>query len=475
MSSDPNTPPPGYAALNAAARHAFAWLGGLDEQPVGATATAEDLRARLTKSLTDKGCDPVKVIDDLARDVAGGLHASAGPRFFAWVIGGTTPASLAADWLTSTWDQNAGMFSVSPAPAIVEEVCGVWLKDVLRLPPAASFALVTGCQAAHTTCLAAARNGLLARQGWDVEAEGLAGAPKIRILTSTEMHATVTRSARMLGLGSKAIEMIAVDDDGRLPPDALRAALAQSTAPTVVVLQAGDLNLGRFDDFETLIPIAHEAGAWVHVDGAFGLWAAVSDKRRHLVKGLDRADSWATDAHKWLNVPYDSGLAFVADAEAHLAAMTQRASYMIEADAVREQVDFNPEFSRRGRGFAVYAALRELGRDGLRDLIDRTSDYCRSLAYGIGELQGAERLTDPEINQALVRFLDPKPGATEEDHARRTDAVIVAVNESGEAFFGPVTWRGKRAMRISVVCWRTRPEDVRRTVEAVRAAMAVAI
>jgi glutamate/tyrosine decarboxylase-like PLP-dependent enzyme len=466
------TAPAGYAALDLAVRRAYEWLASLDERPVGAPASADQLRAQLRKVLTDEGLDPIQVVDELARDVEGGLHCVAGPRFFAWVMGGTLPASLAADWLCSAWDQNAGMFAVSPAPAIVEEVCGAWLKDVLRLPQTSSFALVTGCQAAHTTCLAAARHRLLAREGWDVEADGLAGAPRLRILASTEMHATVTRSARLLGLGAKSIELIGVDDEGRLPPAALRAKLAESKAPTVVALQAGDLNLGRFDDFATLVPIAHDAGAWVHVDGAFGLWAAVSEKRRHLLKGVEHCDSWATDAHKWLNVPYDSGLAFVADAEAHFGAMTQRASYMMDWGAVREQVDFNPEFSRRARGFAVYAALRELGRKGLEEMIDRTSDCCRGLAYGIGALDGVERLTDPEINQALVRFLDPRPGATEQDHARRTDAVIAAINKRGEAFFGGVDWRGKRAMRISVVSWRTHERDVTRTVEAVRAALA---
>ena len=466
------TAPTGYEALETAQKRAYEWLASIDERPVGATATPAQLRAQLTKSLTDEGVDPVVVIDELARDVEGGLHALGGPRFFAWVMSGSLPGALAADWLASAWDQNAGMFAVAPATAIVEEVAGVWLKDVLRLPEQASFALVTGCQMAHTTCLASARHALLRRRGWDVEADGLAGAPKIRILTSTEVHATVSRAARLLGLGSKSIEYLAVDDEGRLPAQTLRAKLAESDAPTVVVLQAGDLNLGRFDDFETLVPIAHAAGAWVHVDGAFGLWAAASAKRRHLLKGADRCDSWATDAHKWLNVPYDSGLAFVTDAEAHSSSMSARASYMMkEPGAVREQLDFTPEFSRRARGFAVYAALRELGRRGLEELIDRTSDVCRGIAYGVGALQGAERLTDPEINQALVRFLDPKPGATEADHAKRTDAVIAQINKGGEAFVGGVDWRGKRAMRISVVSWRSRPADVMRTVAAVKAAI----
>ncbi|HWE46257.1 MAG TPA: aminotransferase class V-fold PLP-dependent enzyme [Caulobacteraceae bacterium] len=466
------TVPAGYEALETARKRAYEWLASVDERTVAALATPEQLRAQLTKPLPDEGVDPVVVVDELARDVEGGLHAVCGPRFFGWVMGGALPASLGADWLCSAWDQNAGMFAVAPATAIVEEVAGEWLKDVLRLPAHASFALVTGCQMAHTTGLASARHALLRRRGWDVEADGLSGAPKIRILTSTEVHATVARAARLLGMGSKAIDYLPVDDDGRLPPDALRAKLAESDAPAIVVLQAGDLNLGRFDDFEALVPIAHEAGAWVHVDGAFGLWAAVSDRRRHLLKGIERCDSWATDAHKWLNVPYDCGLAFVADVEAHSNSMSARASYMMkEPGAVREQLDFTPEFSRRARGFSVYAALRELGRKGLEDMIDRASDHCRDIAYGIGALDGAERLTDPEINQALVRFLDPTPGATEADHAKRTDAVIAAINRSGEAFFGGVDWRGKRAMRISVVSWRTREEDVARTVEAVRAAI----
>lgn len=463
-----------YSELERAARHATSFLDSLAERPVAAFATADELRSRLGKALTDEGVDPARVIDELARDAEPGLIANAGPRFFAWVFGGVTPASLAADWLSSAWDQNAGMFACSPSAAIVEEVCGEWLKDLLRLPKTASFALVTGCQAAHTTCLAAARHGLLERRGWNVETKGLAGAPPIRIVTSSEVHTTVVRSARLLGLGSDCVEAIPSAADNTLAADALAAALKASHAPTIVVLQAGDLNLGRFDDFERLVPVAHEAGAWVHVDGAFGLWAAVSRRRRHLLAGVEACDSWATDAHKWLNVPYDSGLAFVADARAHMAAMTQRTSYMIDDGVAREQVDFNPEFSRRARGFPIYAALRELGRNGLEEMIDRASDCCRGLAFGIGGLEGAERLTDPEINQALVRFLDPKPGATEEDHAIRTDAVIAAINAGGEAFFGPVTWRGKRAMRISVCNWRTTEADVARTIEAVRAAIAAA-
>jgi glutamate/tyrosine decarboxylase-like PLP-dependent enzyme len=460
------------SALDRGVHHAQAFLDSLDTRPVGSPATADALRARLCKPLADAGLDPAQVIDELVADADEGLHGNAGGRFFAWVLGGAVPSSLAADWLTSAWDQNAGMFAVSPAAAIVEEACGLWLKDILRLPESASFALVTGCQMAHATGLAAARNAVLRRANWDVEQDGLFGAPAIRLFTSTECHTTVTRAARFLGIGSGAVSFLPTDEQGRLSPEALAQALDQHAGPSIVVLQAGDLNLGVFDDFERLIPLARHRGAWVHVDGAFGLWAAASPSRRHLLKGVDQADSWATDAHKWLNVPYDSGLAFVADPEAHRAAMTSRASYMMDKGLAREQVDFTPEFSRRARGFPIYAALRELGRQGVADLIDRTSDHCRALVHGIGALVGAERLSDPQINQGLVRFLDPRPGATEADHAARTDAVVERLNASGEVFVGTLDWRGMRVMRISVCSWRTTDEDVARSIEAVRAVLA---
>ncbi|MBS0295590.1 MAG: aspartate aminotransferase family protein [Proteobacteria bacterium] len=458
--------------LERALVHAKAFFEGLGERRVGSDLTADALRRTLGKPLAERGVDPGQVIDELVRDADAGLHASVGGRFYAWVLGGSLPAALAADWLVSVWDQNAGMFAVSPSSAIVEEVAGGWLKDVLRLPEHASFAFVTGCQAAHTVGLAAARWRVLNRHNWDVEKDGLFGAPSIRIFTSSECHTTVTRAARLLGMGSGCVEFIPADDQGRLPPEALREALKTHAGPKIVVLLAGDLNLGVFDDFERLVPIAREAGAWVHVDGAFGLWANASGRRRHLLKGVEACDSWATDGHKWLNVPYDSGIAFVADSEAHQAAMTSRASYMMDEGVAREQVDFNPEFSRRARGFPIYAALRELGREGLEAMIDRTSDHCAAIAAGIGALDGAEQLSVPEINQALVRFLDPKPGATEADHARHTDAVIARINADGEAFFGGVDWRGKRAMRISVSCWRTDEADVALTIEAAREALA---
>jgi glutamate/tyrosine decarboxylase-like PLP-dependent enzyme len=456
------------APLAAAFNHAMEHLAPESNLPVAATASLETLRTRLGVRLGEAGVDATVVIDDLVRAVEGGIIDSAGPRFFGWVIGGSLPAALAADWLTSAWDQNAGMYACSPAAAVVEEVAGGWLKDVLGLPATASFALVTGCQMAHVTCLLAARHALLAKRQWDVEWEGLAGSPAIRILTSTEIHGTTVRAVRMVGLGEKHIQGLAVDAEGRLREDVLIAALESApTEPTIVVLQAGDLNMGAFDDFARLIPIAKRFGAWVHVDGAFGLWCGASARFRHLLKGVESADSWATDGHKWLNVPYDCGYAFVADREAHHGALSARASYLTHADDARDQIDWNPEWSRRGRGFATYAALRQLGRQGVAELIERSCDLAHALVMRIGSLEGAEVVWEPQINQGMVRFLDPRKGASEMDHDAFTDRMMAEVLASGEAFFTGTTWHGRRAMRVSVCNWQTTVEDVERVVMSV--------
>ncbi len=462
-------------ALERALGHALAHLDGLDQAPVAATATLAELRGRLARPLLDAGLDPARVIDELVADAAGGILGSAGGRFFGWVIGGTVPAALAADWLTATWDQNAALYACGPAEAIIEEVCGAWLKDLLGLPADAGFALVTGCQAAHVTCLAAARHALLARRGWDVERDGLAGTPPIRILTGGERHGSIERAARLLGLGSACVLDLPTDENGCLAPDTLAAALgARGDGATIVLLQAGDLNIGAYDPFADLIPLAHERGAWVHVDGAFGLWATASPDHGHLLAGVAGADSWATDGHKWLNVPYDCGYAFVADAAAHRAAMSHRASYLTHDDDARDQIDWNPEWSRRGRGMATYAALRQLGRAGVADLVARSCRHAAALVRDIGALDGAEVVWVPQINQGLVRFLDPQPGATDTDHDQRTDATIAAILGTGEAFFGGTTWRGKRCMRVSVCNWQTSESDVARAVAAVRRAIASA-
>jgi len=459
------TDDPSLRVLSLAQHHALSFLKTLDRAPVGATVDVQTLRKQLEKPLAESGLPPEQVVTELVRDVGGGLIGSAGGRFFGWVIGGSLPAALAADWLATTWDQNAALYATSPAAAVAEEVAGMWLKDILRLPAHASFALVSGCQMAHVTCLAAARHALLAERGWDVEREGLYGAPRIRILTSAQRHGSFERAVRLLGLGSGQIVCLTSDANDRLEPAALQKALETDlSTPTIVLLQAGDINIGAFDDFESLIPIAKRYGAWVHVDGAFGLWAAASPRYRHLVKGVEAADSWATDGHKWLNVPFDCGYAFIANADAHRASMTQRAAYITHHEDARDEMDWNPEWSRRARGFPTYAALRQLGRNGVAELIERCCRHAHELVMGIGSLAGAEVLWEPIINQGLVRFLDPSPVATEQDHDRRTEEVIAAIVSSGEAFFGGTTWRGKRAMRVSVCNWRTSPEDVQRSI-----------
>ncbi len=371
------------------------------------------------------------------------------------------------------WDQNAGLYACSPAAAIVEEVCGAWLKELLGLPPGASFALVTGCQMSHATCLAAARHRLLAARGWNVDRKGLSGAPAIRVLSADTLHGSIERAVRLLGLGDESVVELPTDENCRLLPATLSKALQDyADQPKIVILQAGDINTGAFDSFPELVPLARQHGAWIHVDGAFGLWANASARHRDKLRGVELADSWSTDGHKWLNVPYDCGYAFVADREAHRASMSLRASYLTHDEDARDQLDWNPEFSRRARGFATYAAIRQLGRAGLADLIDRSCRYAKDLTLRIGALPGAEMLWEPELNQGLVRFPDQHPGASESDHAVRTDEVIRRIVQSGEAFFGGTTWRGKRCMRISVCNWRTNVDDVDRAVAAARNAVA---
>ncbi|HWG38423.1 MAG TPA: pyridoxal-dependent decarboxylase [Terriglobales bacterium] len=454
-------------ALQAAFEAAVAYLASLNGRSVAATASLDQLRAQWLVPLSEAGAPPEQIIREMAAQADPGTVASAGGRFFGWVIGGSLPAALAADWLTSVWDQNAALFACSPAAAVIEEAAGAWLKDLLGLPSEAAFALVTGCQMAHVTCLAAARHAVLDAQGWDLAKSGLFGAPAITVFTSGARHATTDRALRLLGIGAASIRLLETDEQDRLRPAALEAALrGHGPKPAIVVLQAGEINLGAFDDFAALIPIARAHRAWVHVDGAFGLWAAASPRHRQHVRGIELADSWATDGHKWLNVPYDCGYAFVARPDALRCAMTAQAAYITHDDLARNPVDFNPEWSRRGRGFATYAALRQLGRTGVAELIDRCSLHAQALVRDLGRLPGAELLWAPTLNQGLVRFLHPRLGATEADHDRRTDQVIGAIAAEGEAFFTGTTWRGRRAMRISVCNWQTSARDVERAIAA---------
>lgn len=449
--------------LEDAASYAVEFLESLPERTVAPEATAEELREALGGPLSYGPRDPQLVVAELVKAAERGIMATPGGRFFGFVIGGSFPAALAADWLTSAWDQNAGLYAASPAASVVEEVCGAWLMELFGLPKHASYGLVTGCQMAHFTALAAARHGVLEAAGWDVETDGLLGAPPIRIIVGEERHVTIDRALRFLGLGTANVQSVSADTHGRMRADALRDALSESSGPTIVCAQAGNVNTGAMDPLGAICAAAREAGAWVHVDGAFGMWAAASPTLRHLAEGIEHADSWATDAHKWLNVPYDSGLVFCAHPAAHRAAMGIHASYLVHSEnRERDEMDWNPEFSRRARGFPVYAALRSLGRSGVADLVERCCAHARRFAEALSQEPGVEVINDVVLNQVLVRFLDP-----DGDHDARTRAVIRAVQEDGSCWLGGTTWRGKAAMRISVSNWSTTTEDVDRSVAAI--------
>ena len=455
---------PDTTVLREAAERAIALYEELDHIHVAARAGYEELRDRLGMPLPREGVDPGQMLDELLRDTRDGLVASGGPRFFGWVIGGSTPSAIAADWIVSAWDQNGAIYQCSPAAAVLEEVAGEWLKDVLGLPSECSFAMVTGCQMAHFTALAAARQRLLHDRDVDVGRQGLFGAPRLRILTGAHRHESLIRAVRFLGIGSDAVELVDLDADGRIDLACLEVALdAEPDRPTVLCLMAGDLNTGAADPFEEACALAHARGAWVHVDGAFGLWMNASPRHRDVLRGCALADSWATDGHKWLQLPYDNGFAFVKDCEAHHAAMSITAGYFIAADGEgRDQMDWNPEWSRRPRGVVAYAALRSLGRDGIARIVDEGCRLAARLVQGLGALPGAEVLAPARMNQGLVRFL-----GEDGDHDRRTDAVTEAIRAEGTAWFGATTWNGKRAMRISVSNYRTTDRDVDLTVAAV--------
>jgi glutamate/tyrosine decarboxylase-like PLP-dependent enzyme len=403
------------------------------------------------------------VIEELARAAEPGLVQIQSPRYFGFVIGGGLDAAIGADWLASAWDQNAGGYPCGPSAAVAEEAVGEWVKDLLGLPASAGVGLTTGCQMAHFTCLAAARHGVLRDAGWDVEAEGLQGAPRIRVITGAQAHVTVDVACRLLGLGAGRIERVPADDQGRMLPDALERMLAEGNGPAVVCSQAGEINTGAFDPFHDVVAVCREHGAWCHVDGAFGLWAAASPSRRRLLAGAQEADSWATDGHKWLNVPYDCGIAAVADAGAHRAAMTSTSAYVPEhAEDVPWGFDWSPEFSRRARGVPVYAALRSLGRAGLADLVDRGCDLAARMADGLAQADGVEVLNEVVLNQVLVRF---------DDDDAVTDAVIDGVQRDGTCWLSGSTFGDRRVMRISIVGWQTSERDADLSVAAILAAV----
>jgi glutamate/tyrosine decarboxylase-like PLP-dependent enzyme len=455
------------------ARLAGEFLASVDQRPVATSIDPDALRARLGGPLPDHGQDPAAVVEWLASAVDPGLVASAGPRYFGFVMGGAQPVALATDWLTSTWDQNAGLFVRSPAAAVAEEVAAGWLAELFGLPAGVGFGFTSGGTMANFTALAAARHGVLARAGWDVEERGLIGAPELEIFTSDESHVTVFGSLQMLGLGRGRSRRVAVDDQGRMRPDALRDAFATAAGPAIVCAQAGNVNSGAFDPLDEIGRIVREHGGWLHVDGAIGLWAAAVPALRHLTAGLELADSWTTDAHKWLNVPYDSGVVFVRDAEAHRAAMSFGGHALVEhVKDGRDPYDWVPESSRRARGFVVLAALRALGRKGLVDLIERCCALARRAADGLSTSPGVEIVNDVVLNQVLVRFQPPGAvGHAAGDGDPRADAftreVIRRVQEDGTLWLGGRTWHGKGVMRISVTSWNTTEADIDRSVEAI--------
>ena len=463
-------------ALDAAHAAATRYLESLSERPVGANspeATVEALRASLGGPLPERGEETARVVTDLARKADPGIVASSGPRFFGFVVGGTLPAAMGADWLTSAWDQNCGLFVLSPAASVIEETVASWLRELFGLPAQTGVGLVTGGQMATTTGLLAARHAVLARAGWDVEERGLFAAPPIRVLASEEAHVTIYGALRTLGFGDRSVRKVACDGQGRMRLDALEAALREAPGqPTVICAQAGNVNTGSFDPLEEIAALAAAHGKpWIHVDGAFGLWAAASRRLRALVRGLALCDSWAVDAHKWLNVPYDSGIALVRDAQAQRAAVARTAAYLQTSGGARDNYEWSLEFSRRGRAFAIYAALRELGREGIEELIDRCCACAREMATLLADEPGVEVLNEVVLNQALVRFHPPgvaRPSAAEID--AHTRAVIARVQQGEVCWLSGTVWHGAAAMRISVCSFRTTLADAQRSARAIVAA-----
>ncbi|MGD0372459.1 MAG: aminotransferase class V-fold PLP-dependent enzyme [Candidatus Dormibacteria bacterium] len=447
------------------ATYAGRFLESMDERPVDASTDRDELRRRLGGTLAEQPTEPGVVLRELIAAAEDGIVASGAGRFFGFVVGGSLPAAVGADWLATTWDQNAGLFILSPAASVVEEVAAEWIKQLLGLPTEASVGFVTGCQMAHFTCLAAARYHVLAQVGWDVEQRGLASSPQVRVLAGRQRHVTIDRALRFLGLGTDSLELIDVDGQGRMLPRRLSDALQGTPVPTIVCAQAGEVNTGAFDPIAEICQVAHGAGAWVHVDGAFGIWAAASARLRHLVVGLEQADSWATDCHKWLNVPYDSGLAICAHPESHRAAMTAHAAYLIRAESEqpRDEVDWVPEFSRRARGFAVYAGLRSLGRAGLAAMVEGCSDHASRMAARLAEDPEIEILNDVHLNQVLFRVR----GA---DGDGRTQTLAQRVRDGGVCWLSGTSWEGRPAVRVSVTSWRTTAADVDHSAASILAA-----
>jgi glutamate/tyrosine decarboxylase-like PLP-dependent enzyme len=437
--------------LEDAARRAIQYLEGLDSRNVAPAPEAIEKLTRLNESMAESGTPDETVLQLLDELGSPASMAMAGPRFYGFVIGGSLPVTLAANWLAGAWDQNAAFYNVTPAVAMMEQISLRWLTDLFQLPPGSGGAFVTGATMANFTALAAARHAVLARAGWNVEAEGLFGAPPVTVIVGEEVHPSLIKSLGLLGLGRNRVVRLPVDAQGRLLP----GSMPPISGPTIVCAQAGNVNTGAFDPFQMICEKAHAGGGWVHVDGAFGLWALTTPSRTHLTAGLTQADSWATDAHKWLNVPYDSGLAFVRDPESLRAAMAVTAEYLPTSGPERNPSDFTPELSRRARGVEVWAALKSLGKQGIAEMIERTCRHARRFAEGF-QAAGFPVLNDVVLNQVLVSFGGPEV----------TRRVITDIQADGTCWCGGTVWQGKTAMRISVSSWATTDTDVELSLKA---------
>jgi glutamate/tyrosine decarboxylase-like PLP-dependent enzyme len=443
---------------------ALEFLATLPERPVGRPVDYAALLAEMGGVLPEQGEDSLQVIENLVEVASPGVVATAGPRYFGFVVGGSHPASVAAEWLATVWDQNAGAYVLSPAAAVVEEVVRTWLVDLFGLPRDMSLGFTSGATMANFTALAAARHALLRTVGWDVEVQGLFGAPAITVITSAESHVSIFASLQMLGLGRERVIQVPTDEQGRMQPAELQSILARVNTPVLVCAQAGNVNTGAFDPLPEIVPLLPSRMGWLHVDGAFGLWAAASATYKPLVEGIELADSLTVDCHKWLNVPYDSGLVFVRDRVAHHEAMTLNAPYYVSGPEVaRDNHNWVPEASRRARGFAIYAALRALGRDGVAEIVERCCRLARRMAERLAQDTRVQILNEVVLNQVLVRFLPPS--GTDVDAF--TAAVMRRVQKEGTCWAGGTTWHGMHAMRISVSNWSTTESDIDRSAEAI--------